>query len=160
VEYTIAFLIVVTLLSLAGYFGWRQYQALRDLPSEESMSDEDRRYFRRQAWRRLVGCALMVILAGLLSAWYLLGPNEQALILIEQAQKQPATPEQQRILGQGLLYLSAAFLVLLALVLVAGLDFLAIRSYGLRHYRRIQSDRRDMIQRQLIRLRGERNGHT
>ncbi|HZU37313.1 MAG TPA: hypothetical protein VFA18_15425 [Gemmataceae bacterium] len=154
-EYTLAVVIVLGLLSLAGFFGWRQWQTLHRLPAQDDLPDEDRRYFRRQAWLRLVGCGLMVILAGLLVTWYLLGPNE----LAEQAHGQPATPAQQRVVTRSIACVTGVFAVLLALVGLATLDVLAIRRFGLRHYRRIQADRRAMIARQLARLQSERNGH-
>ena len=59
-----ASVLVAVLLGLAGYFGRRQLQALRGLRSAEEMPPEDRRYVRNQAWRRLAGSALMVVIAG------------------------------------------------------------------------------------------------
>ncbi len=58
--------LVVVLLSLAGYYGWRQVRTLRSLKSPDDRSAEERRFVRRQAWLRLVGSGLMVIFAGLL----------------------------------------------------------------------------------------------
>src|SRR2546423_1048677 len=65
--------ILVTLLAgLSVYFAWRQGQTLRGLRhSREPL--EDRHYLRNQAWRRLVGCGLMVCAGLLLAGWFVLG---------------------------------------------------------------------------------------
>lgn len=159
-EYPLAVLIVSLLLFLAGYYGWRQWQQLARLRQPGEVSTEDQTYLRWQAYRRLCGCGLMALLAGLLAAWYLLGPNEQALRLVEQARQGPVTRDQQRTLSGGVACVTAALLVLLALVAIAAADVLAIRRFGLRHYRRIQADRREMIERELAHLRSDRNGHV
>jgi uncharacterized membrane protein YfcA len=75
-EHTLAVLLVCVLLSLAGYYAWRQCRMLRGLGRSMVLGDEDRTYYRRQAWRRLVGCVFMVLIAGFLGAWYVLGPGE------------------------------------------------------------------------------------
>jgi hypothetical protein len=55
-------------------------------------------------------------------------------------------------------YWVAALLVLGVIVTIAGVDLFATRRYGLRQLRRIQDDRRAMIQRNLDRYRQERDG--
>jgi hypothetical protein len=162
-EQVIGLLIVALLLGVAGWFGWRQAQTLRALPRQANLSSEDRRYFRNQAWRRLVGCALMFILAGLLAGWFLLGLNETASRLADRAKgagagAPPLTPEEEHSLRVCAYYLGGLLLVLLATVGTAWLDFWAIRRYGLRHRRQIQDERRAMIERQVARLRQEGNG--
>jgi hypothetical protein len=52
----------------------------------------------------------------------------------------------------------ALLVVLLAVVVLAALDLLAIRRWGLRQFRKLQADRRAMIERQASRLRQGRNG--
>ena len=49
-------------------------------------------------------------------------------------------------------------MVLLGIIILAAFDILAIRRYGLRQYRQIQADRREMIQEEVARIRGQRNG--
>jgi hypothetical protein len=161
-EQIVGTLIILLLLGLAAWFGRRQVQTLRDTRSVENLPSEDRRYVRRQAWRRLVGCALMVVLAGLLAGWYLLGFHEFANQLRAQAEATPSpverTPEQERALRFCAYYLIISLLTLLAMLGVAALDFWAIRVYALRHHRQIMADRRAMIERQVARLRQEGNG--
>ena len=56
--------LVVVLLGMAGFFGWRQLLTLRIVRTSAALADEDRRYMRRQAWRRLTCSVVMVVLAG------------------------------------------------------------------------------------------------
>ena len=53
-----------------------------------------------------------------------------------------------------------AFLVLMAILYLAAADLWAIRQYSLRHHRKIQADRRAMIEDQAARMRRQRNGHA
>jgi hypothetical protein len=160
-EQIVGLLIVVVLLAIAGWFGWRQIQTLRTLPRQENLSSEDRHYFRSQAWRRLVGCVLMLMLAGLLAGWFLLGLNEFATTLGKQAKEAGdggLTAEERQRLNVCIYYVVGLLLVLLATIGTAWVDFWAIRRYGLRHRRQIQDERRAMIERQVARLRREGNG--
>src|SRR5204863_5194109 len=76
--------IVVVLLVLAGYYGWRQVQALRRLRSAGDLPQEERTYIRHQAWRRLFCCGLMVLLAGMLIGSSVLGLETRASQLIRE----------------------------------------------------------------------------
>jgi nicotinamide riboside transporter PnuC len=159
------FLFVALLVGLAGYYAWRQLQTLRGLRhSKEPV--EDRWYFRNQAWRRLVGCVLMICLALLLAGWFLLGLEDLTNQLMQQSHEAAATqekpqmnPQQRRILYISGLYMVFTLFVIFAIVCTVALDVVAIRRYGLRHLRQIQDDRRAMIEQQAARLRSERNGH-
>jgi hypothetical protein len=165
-ELALVCLIVLVLVTLAGLFGWRQGQTLRGLGRQEELSVEDRVYYRHQAWRRLVGCMLMIVLAGLLSGWYLLGFDTRTLALSARGNSADTVAEavqrgaaMQRFLNLASFYVIFTLLVLLALVCVGAADVLAIRRFGLRHYRKIQSDRRAMIDEQVSIMRSQRNGH-
>jgi hypothetical protein len=160
--------LVSALVSLSLYYGYRQLRALRriglaDLPREEAG------YYRAQARRRLVGSGLMFVMAWLLTG-VMLYLEEPAQQLADQrdtqrgAQKEedadPLTPDERtflRIYGGAWI---GILLILLALVMLAALDVWSTRRYGLRAQRKIQDDRRAMIERQVARLRQERNGHT
>ena len=67
--------------------------------------------------------------------------------------------EQSEALSLCVWYLMGTLLVLLAMVGTAVVDFWAIRSFGLRHHRQIEADRRALIERQVALLRSQRNGH-
>lgn len=169
-EFFYASVIVVVLAGLAGYFGWRQVQALRGLRGADHPSPEDRRYEYGKIWRRLASCTLMGVLALLFAGFYLLDLNERAVALAAQgkaahAQAEGGKPpemsaEQKRFVNFFSTYWAVSVVVLLAILGLAAADLWAIRRYGLRHYRQIQSDRREMIEQQRALLRKERNGRT
>jgi hypothetical protein len=155
-------LLVALLLGLASWFGWRQVQVLRELRRSSDQTPEDRRYLHRQAWRRLVGCGLMVLLAALLAGWYVLGFHEFATHFRDEPEAANGalaqSPEEARTLRICAYYLIGSLLTLLGMLGIAALDFWSIRSYALRQHRQIQADRRAMIERQVARLRQEGNG--
>lgn len=165
-QLTFIILLVAALVGLAVYYAWRQVRALRALPLSEEPA-EDRDYIRRQAWRRLVGCALMLLFAGLFIGWFALGLDDLASELGKQGEaaaaggvKPEMNPEQKRTFSFISYYLIAALVVFFLLIITAGLDVLAIRRFGRRHLRQIQEDRRAMIERQAARMRSQRNGHA
>jgi hypothetical protein len=157
-------LLVVVLLGVAGFYGWRQVALLRRLRLRQDIPSEEDDYLRRQAWRRLINSGLMVLLAGML-AFVLVtleGPvgkvaKEREAYTAENAP--PFTPAEKDLLHVwGGLYV-AILLVLLAVLFVAGADLWSTRRYARKAYRKLQADRRAMIERQLLRMRQERNGH-
>jgi uncharacterized membrane protein len=164
-EFVVGIFIVVVLVAMAGYFGFRQFQALRGLRQTADLPPEDRRYVYTQAARRLVGSALMLVLAGLLSSALYLGvpantllsEHEAAKIRGEQPKPDPSELEFWNLYRAHILLI---LLVLLVIIVLAGWDYFAIRRYGQRHYRKIQHDRRAMIENELARLRSQRNGHN
>lgn len=165
-ELSLVCLIVVLLLTLAGFFGWRQWQALGTLRLQPELSAEDQRYHKNQAWRRLVGCVLMVTLAVLLAGAYWIDFDASAAAIarrghapesIEAARERGVA--QQRFINLFSFYWIFTILILLAMVCLGALDLLAIRRYGIRSLRKIQSDRRAMIEDQVALFRSQRNGH-
>jgi hypothetical protein len=160
----IAWLLVLLTLGVAVYFGRQQVRTLRTLKNRAELPSEDHTYFRRQAWRRLAGCILLVAVAGMLSVWYLSGLDVNADRLGDVLQAQRAAgefqlrPDQVQARQFFVTYVSAMLLLLLALIVVAGFDLIAIRRYAARHSRRIRDDRRAMLERELANLRRERGG--
>ncbi len=164
-EHFYAAVIVAVLVGMAGFYAWRQWRALRRLPNQENLHPADRGYQRAQAVRRLVGCVLMLVLAGLLLGSYLAGQESVATALgtpgavtDEGGQRKPSA-EQLQFLHRYEAFWTAFCVVCLALLVLAYLDLRATRRFWLRSYRQIQDDRRAMIERQVARLRSERNGH-
>jgi len=158
-------LLVIVLLGMAGYYGWRQVQALRDMRrGGDNLPVEDRRYARNMAWRRLLGSVLMLLFAGLLIGSFTLEEpakelGEQGEAALANGEEFVPSQEQSDFRDFYVKYWIVALLVLLAIVTLAALDFFAIRRFGRRHYRQIQEDRRAMIEREVSRLRGQRNGY-
>ena len=158
-------LLVVLLLVLAGYYAWRQVQTLRALREPQDSAGDEQRYLRRRAWRRLVGSLLMVVLAVLLGGMMLF-LEERANELAEFSKaarergEEPQLDADQRqfrlLYGYWIIALLCSMLAMLAM---AFFDALATRRYGLGQLRRIQADRRAMIERQVARMRQERNGY-
>jgi hypothetical protein len=158
----IAWLLVLVTLGVAGYFAWQQRRTLRELPQRSDLAPEDRTYYHRQAWRRLLGCGLLLIVAVMLSSWYLLGIDAKFDELRDVLQAQRAggdlglRPDQEQAKRFFAYYWIVVLLLLLAIVTLAGIDMNAIRRFAARHARRIRDDRRAMLERELSSLRRER----
>jgi hypothetical protein len=157
--------LIVLLGGLAGYFAWRQLQTLRGVARNDNLPAEDRKYFRRQAWRRLVGCGLMLALLALMGgSFFIEGKAEQVAAEKKAARDRGEAgdldPEQRLFMKFYGGYWIVILLFVIGLVAIAFADLVSIRRYGQRHYRKLQEDRRAMIERQVIRLRQERNGHN
>ena len=157
--------LVLVLLVLAMLYGVWQVLTLVRLRGTEEMPAEERDHLHGRAWRRLVMSLLLLLLGGMLTAAliYLEAPA-QRLVDQREAQEQqgdstPLDPEQRlfaRLYGG---FWLVFLLVLMVVVLLAALDLWAIRRYGLRQHRKLIADRRAMIEREVARLRQERNGH-
>ncbi|MFO0846759.1 MAG: hypothetical protein U0797_31080, partial [Gemmataceae bacterium] len=72
--------LVAVLLGLAGAFGWRQVRRLRELRTQ-TLPEDEMRWERRKAWRRLISAGLLglmaVLMVGQLVWWE---PASQRLI--------------------------------------------------------------------------------
>jgi hypothetical protein len=158
-------LLIAVLLCLAGFSTWRQWQTLQTLKAQTDLSAEDRLFVRRQVRRRLWCAGLMIVLAALLTLSFVLEPLANQLVAQGEAahkrsgEPQPLDPEQQRFFHLWSSFWIVTLLVLLGIIVLAGLDLIAIRRYGQRHLRQIQADRRAMIEEQIARVRSQRNGH-
>ncbi len=144
-------LLVAVLLLLSSYFGWRQWVVLRRLRAA-TLPSEEARYERRMAYRRLVSCGLTLLLGLLLaSALSLFDPDFMKI---------PATelpPDQRLMLRVWGGSWVAILLLLLVVVGIAAVDLWSTRRHALQQFRKLQADRRAMIQRQTMRLREERD---
>jgi ABC-type Fe3+ transport system permease subunit len=154
--------LIVGLLALAAYYAWRQKQTLHRLKTEDFPEDE-RRYLRGQAWRRLAGSVLMVIFAALLAGSFFIEGRAQELVERREAADAQNTElvlnaEDRRFRDLWAAYWAVLLLGVLVILALAAYDFWATRRYGLRNYRQLQADRRAMIARELAQLRRDRNG--
>lgn len=162
----LAWILVVITIGIAIYFGRQQFNTLTWLRTRPELSETDRLYFRRQSYRRLVGCMLLVAIGILIAAFFVSGLDEwttkMGQIIDEKGvEVAKLDPEVQRMKNVFRWYIIVLMLLLLALVIVAGIDYWAIRKYGNRHLDQIKSDRRAMIEQELAELRrakGNRNG--
>jgi cytochrome c-type biogenesis protein CcmH/NrfG len=158
--------LVAALLFLSIFYTWRQVLALRRLRLTPDLPADEMSYQRRQAWRRLVTCALMFVLAVLLTGAlvYLEEPAQRLADARDAAQK-AGEPDELSPEDRGFARFYGAFwmiflLVLMVVVLLAALDLWSTRRYGLREHRKLLADRRAMLERQVAQLRQERNGNN
>jgi hypothetical protein len=140
-------LLIATLVALSGVYGWRQVRMLRRLRAGTELSADEARWRRGQAWRRLVGSGLTAILAGLLAV---------ALALNNRPAEQIVAEGRESFLIWGVAWL-AVLLMLMVVVLLAALDLWSTRRFTVQQLRRIQDERRAVIQEEIDRHRRERN---
>ena len=157
--------LIVVLLFVAILYATRQILALRQMRQAEEMALEDRSYLLSRARRRLITSVLMFVL-GIMLTGYLIYLGEPAGRLAQQREAQeqqgdntPLDPEQRLFARDLAMFWIVFLLILLTVVFLAARDFWATRRYGLVQHRKIVADRRAMIEREVSRLRQERNGH-
>lgn len=157
--------LVLVLLFTSILYIVRQIMALRRLRAVEEMALEERTYLHSRARRRMVTSILLLLLGVMLAGGMVYLEEPAQRLADNQAAKEqsgdttPLDPEQKlfaRLYGAfWILFL----LVLMAVIFLAALDYWATRRYGLHQHRKIIADRRAMIEREVSRLRRERNGH-
>jgi MFS family permease len=157
--------LVLVLLSVGILYIVRQILMLRRLRVAEEMALEERAYLHGRARRRLVTSLLLLVLGVMLAAAliYLEAPAHQLAenrdAMRQQGDDTPLNEEQQLFFGSYLIFWILFLLILMAVIFLAALDYWATRRYGLHQHRKIIDDRRAMIEREVSRLRQERNGH-
>lgn len=136
VELAWSVIISTLLLALGVIYFWREWSAWRRNAGYEQLPPEDRRHFQSQFFRRTVGCSLLIGSGLVILA-------VQGLLDWKQAPRLFAWLWTVVMVG------------LLAILGLAGADVVAIRRYARRHRRRLDADRRAMIDRQLELMREE-----
>jgi hypothetical protein len=151
--------LVLALLALSFYYGPQQLLALRRLRTDRDLPEEERRFEKRRAWWRMINSVLTLALA-ILIAGALLFLETPAQRLADQGigEAKTITPGERDFLRVYGWYWVTTLLVLLAVVLLAAWDLFATRRWGLREKRKLNAERRAMLERQVNRLRQERNG--
>jgi hypothetical protein len=152
-------ILAAVLLGLAGYFAWRQKNTLGKL-REQDLDPEDRLYIYRQVQRRLLCSVLMVVLAGMLVGWFFLESQVRSEVAGVQKVDEPGPPDAERrnTIRVFTFYWIAFLLVLLVILFLAAGDLLATARFGLRQQRRLEAERRTVLESETARLRRERNG--
>jgi hypothetical protein len=160
--------LVAGLLLLSVYYAWRQIKALRQPIEAGSVEDI---YRRGQIRRRLISSGLLFILA-LQLAGALAFLEDRAQQQAERADAradfrerggiaQPA-PDERSFARFYSAYWLSILVVLAAVVSLAFVDLWATRRFAVQAHRQLRAERREMIDRQIARLRQEkqeRNGH-
>jgi hypothetical protein len=155
-EFVFGAVLVAVLFVLAGFYAWRQVRLLRRLRGAHGLSDAEARWRRGQAWRRLVGSALMLGLAAFVWAALAMEPQAQRLADAGPAADTPENREFVRVYGGVVI---AVLLLLLALLGVVAVDLWSTRRFSVSEHRKILDDKRAMIQREVAKIRQQRNGH-
>lgn len=157
--------LVFVLLGTSVFYTVRQIVARKRLRAVEEMSVEERAYLLSRVRRRLVMSIFLfmlgVMLAGALI--YLEAPAhqlaEERAAMRQQDDAQPLNPEQRGFVRLYLGFWIVFLLILMAVVLLAAWDYWATRRYALSQHRKISDDRRAMIEREIARVRHQRNGY-
>jgi MFS family permease len=156
--------LVLVLLFVAILYIVRQILTLRRLRAAEEMVLEERAYLHGRARRRLVTSLLLLLLGIMLAGAliYLEAPAQQLAddrdAMRQQGDAPELNPEQRGFARAYLIFWILFLLILMAVIFLAALDYWATRVYALRQHRKIIDDRRAMIEREVSRLRRERNG--
>lgn len=157
--------LVLVLLFVAVLYGVRQVISLRRLRQAEELPPDESTHLRSQARRRLITSLLMLLLGVMLAGdlIFLEVPAQQLAdqraAMEREADPTPFSPAQRTFARFYAGFFVLFLLVLMAVVFLAALDFWATRRYGLRQHRKLIADRRDMLEREVARLRQERNGY-
>ncbi|MHB1422439.1 MAG: hypothetical protein ACYC3I_04420 [Gemmataceae bacterium] len=158
--------LVFVLLSVAVLYIARQIVSLRRLGAAEEMPLEEHAYLHSRARRRLFSSLLLFLLGVMLAGALIYLENPAQQLADKQAAKEKqgdTTPlaAEQRQFAQFYGYFWIIFLLILMVVIfLAALDYWATRRFALGQRRKIIDDRRAMIEREVARLRQERNGHS
>jgi MFS family permease len=142
----------------AGWTLVRQRALLAELARAEG---EEKKHLRGQAWRRLA-CGILMALLGVMLAGALLFLEAPAEELGEKLANQgPVTEPEDRGFARFYGWYWVTFLLLmLALVVLAGVDLWAVWRNGLRQLKQLQQERRDMIAHEATHLRQRRLGES
>jgi hypothetical protein len=144
-------LLVLVLLAAASWTVVRQRALLAEA---RSSADGEAVHLRHRAWRRLT-CGLLMAVLGVMLAGALLfleAPAEELGPLAEE------DPESRGFVRLYLWYWVIFLMLLMALVLVAGVDRWAVWRHGRQEMKKLQQERRDMIARETAQMRRHRNG--
>lgn len=162
-EIVFGVLLVVGLVGVSLYFVQRQLASLARLRTLPLPLDAEGEYERRKARLRLVSCALTLLMAGLIAVLLATFDSTFGKVAEQRRGVDPAVEptDEQRFLvrvwaGQWI----AVLVVMFAVLCCALMDLWATRRFALGQYRKINADRRAMIQGEVNRMRAQRNGEA
>jgi hypothetical protein len=134
----------------------RQFGTLRRMREEPYMPEVDQRYYRGQAWRRLIASGLLVVIGTLIAYYYLSGMDARMDQIPERNKggEQPAADDPQTQADKEFtrfvaIYWITVIVLVGAVVLMAILDFWATRLYWMSRYRELRADHETKLQRDL-----------
>ena len=95
-------LLFAVFLGLLGVgAGLRQLVTLARVRAQPYMADEDRRYFRSQARRRMLASGLLVVIGAMIANWYLSGMDARMDQAGEKRAEPPGEQHHQRVGSAG-----------------------------------------------------------
>ena len=118
----------------------------------ESLASDDRRYLRGVCQRRTINSILMLALAGMLAGAYLSGGMQELTRIANLKDQDPPadrTPVDDELVKSAIIYLFVGLAILFFIVMVAVADYTATTLYGRLQLRRIQSEQRTLLERDL-----------
>jgi len=154
-----ALLFAAILLPLALVSIRRQVRTLERLRSHLLMPSDERTYLCRQVYRRFAIGILLLGLSGMLAGTYLSGMEERADQLGQRnrAEDPPDKAVEARDFARFYsLYWISVLVLLFLVVSLAIVDLWATRRYGWLQLRRIQSENRTLLERDLAMYRQQR----
>ena len=119
---------------------------------QQAFASDDRAYLRSQCRRRILTSGLLLVLAGLLAGAYLSGGQqrfEKISVMFDQKPPEVPTDEDRDFVKIWSIYWIVTLGVLFFVVLTAVIDYVAVALYGRSQYRRIQSEQRELLDRDL-----------
>jgi len=145
----VGYLFAAFLILLGLGAGSRQLVTLARVRAQPYIADEDRRYYRGQARRRMLASGLLIVIGAMIAYWYLSGMDARMDEIGAKQQEGPPAEEDKEFTRLGGMYWIAVILLLGVAVTVAVIDFIATRKYWMARYREIKADHEAKLQRDL-----------
>lgn len=152
----VGLLFAVLLVVLGLGAGLRQFTTLARVRTQHYMAEEDRRYFRSQARRRIAASGLLLAIGGMIAAYYLSGMDARMDAIPERNKANAPAPADDlqaqadkdftRRVG---IYWIAVILLVGVVVGFAVVDIWATRKYWMARYREIKAEHETKLQRDL-----------
>jgi uncharacterized membrane protein YdbT with pleckstrin-like domain len=145
----VGYLFAAFLILLGLGAGSRQLVTLARVRAQPYIADEDRRYYRGQARRRMLASGLLIVIGAMIAYYYLSGMDARMDEIGAKQQQVPPAEEDKEFTRQVGMYWIGVILLLGVVVTVAVIDFIATRKYWMARYREIKADHEAKLQRDL-----------
>lgn len=158
-----ALFFAVVLLLIAYLSIRKQFRNLRRLKAETHVPSDDRKYLTNQAYRRIVTGVLLVGLAGMLSGAYFSGMERRAEDLgdqkrpvDEEGKKQQMAQEDKDFVRFYAIWWIGILVLIFLVVSLAIVDLWATRRYAWAQLKRISTEHREVLERDLAMYRQQK----
>ncbi len=146
-ESMLGLLFAAALFAVAVYFAWRQQLALRTCRGDQAVPREQRLYLLKQCQRRLFGCVLLVVLAGMLAGSVFLDfdPLRMSPDEVPQVDRETAKQAVQFLS----FYVMVMLLVLMVMLSLAVFDFWATARFGVQQRKQLLQEHQQVLEAEL-----------